>query len=149
MSDTNAFLEVSDLKYPLPIEQRPMWRVSLLCIVIKVAGNKEGKIKLNKVRVFLWMLIRSQKWDEYFDSLSTKNGKALTLSSDKSTDKAIELAIAKNIVDLENDSVRLASQGYTLLALIGELQLLDNEIKFLESIKSKITDNYVRRILGN
>ena len=140
---------ISDAGYPLPIELRPIWRVGLMCIAIQTVGKNSESLKLNKVRVFLWMLIRPKNWDSYYDSLHAYNSSVFSMSSDKSTDTAIELAIAKGFVRLESDSLILDSEGHNLLQLIRDLNMFQSEIEFLNSVKNKVTDKYIKRILGN
>ncbi|MCL1075488.1 hypothetical protein [Shewanella dokdonensis] len=138
---------ISDAGYPLPIELRPIWRIALMCLAISIVGS-DNSLKLNKVRVFLWMLIRPKKWDGYYESLHAYNSSVFSMSSDKSTDVAIEIAIAKGFVKLESDSLVLDSEGYRLIDLISEIDIFKNEVEFVESIKNKVTDKYIKSLWG-
>lgn len=137
----------SDSGYPLPIELRPIWRIGLMCMAINAVG--EHSLKIHKIRVFLWMLIRPHKWGRYYDSLHSYDSNIISMSSDRSTDIAIEIAIAKGFVRLESDSLILDSEGYRLLGLISELDIFKREIEFVRSVKSKVTDKYIRKIWGD
>tara|TARA_R110001599_G_scaffold181261_1_gene374039 strand:+ start:18658 stop:19134 length:477 start_codon:yes stop_codon:yes gene_type:complete len=138
----------SDSGYPLPIELRPIWRIGLMCVAIHAIGTDGVSLKLNKMRVILWMLIRPQNWGDYYDSLHLYSNSILSMSSDRSTDKAIELAIAKNFLQLDSEALILGEEGYKLLQLAHDLSLFNSEVEFLLSIKNKVTDKYIKRILG-
>jgi len=148
-TNRTATAVISDAGYPIPIELRPIWRIGLMCIAIQIASSNGESLKLNKVRVFLWMLIRPKNWSSYYDSLHSYDSSVFSISSDKSTDTAIELAIAKGFVKLDSDSLILDSEAYNLLQLIRDLNMFHSEIEFLHSVKSKVTDKYIKRILGN
>jgi hypothetical protein len=145
----SATTVISDAGYPLPIELRPIWRIGLICLSIQLAGAKAGTLKLNKARLFLWMLIRPKNWDSYYCSLHSYDSSTFSMSSDKSTETAIELAIAKGFVKLESDSLVLDSEGLKLLQLTRDLNIFQSEIDFLQSIKSKVTEKYIKRVLGS
>jgi len=139
----------SDTGYPLPIELRPIWRIGLMCIAINAVGTGGISLKITKMRVLLWMLIRPQNWSDYYDSLHSYSNSVLSMSSDKSTDKAIELAMAKGFLQLDSETLTLGEEGYKLLQLVNDLNLFSSEVEFLLSIKNKVTENYIKRILGH
>lgn len=139
----------SDSGYPLPIELRPIWRIGLMCVAINAIGTDGISLKLTKMRVLLWMLIRPQNWSDYYDSLHSYSNSILSMSSDKSTDKAIELAMAKGFLKLESETLMLGEEGYKLLQLVNDLNLFNSEVDFLLSVKNKVTEKYIKRILGH
>lgn len=156
MSNENEFQNtrkatalISDAGYPLPIELRPIWRIGLICLAIQESSKDGQTLKLNKVRFLLWMLIRPQKWDSYYDCLHGYDDSIISMSSDKSTEKAVELAISKNFVRLDSDSLTLSVEGDNLLQLARDLKMFQRETEFLHTIKNKVTDTYIKRILGN
>lgn len=138
----------SDAGYPLPIELRPIWRIGLMCVAINTVGTDGVSLKLTKMRVLLWMLIRPQNWSSYFDSLHSYSNSIVSMSSDKSTDKAVELAMAKGFLQLDSDTLTLGEEGYKLLQLVNDLNLFNSEVEFLLSVKNKVTEKYIKRILG-
>lgn len=140
---------ISDVGYPIPIEMRPIWRTALICIAINIVDTNGTSLKIDKLRIFIWMLARPTKWDNYYYSLHSIEPSFFKISSDKSTDIAIEIAIVKGFVKLESDSLHLEHNGLKLLMLVEEIKLFKDEIDFLQSIKSKVTDKYIKSLIGS
>ncbi|NNB47061.1 hypothetical protein [Pseudomonas chlororaphis] len=139
-------LQISDQGYPLPIEMRPLWRISLIIITIQHLQDKHGQITINKIKVAIWMLIRKQQWNFYIEKLSNKD--TFDISIDRSDEKAIELCLAKNLITLQDSKLQSTESGLSLNSLINEEKLLIDEINFLKSISSSLTNTAVSKILG-
>ncbi|SEI12051.1 hypothetical protein SAMN05660691_03889 [Rheinheimera pacifica] len=138
-----------DATFPLPIEQRPLWRIGLICLCIHICGDNESRLKLNKMRVLLWMLIRPKRWASYIDTINRADANKLLIASDSSTDKALELGFAKNFFSTDDGRVILGDQGKSMLDIIANNGIFVEETVFLTEIKSKVSDVYIKRILGS
>lgn len=148
IKNINAAIQVSDKGYPLPIELRPLWRLGIMCLCIKVLGTTAHGLNVNKLRVATWMLNRPQLWDEYYKSMSSEQVKLPTINIDSNTDKAIELGMAKSFFSFSGDNVSLLETGNELLSLCDELDTFSKENDFLNTIKSKFTSSYINKIMG-
>lgn len=148
IKNINAGIQVSDKGYPLPIELRPLWRLGIMCLCIRVLGSTAHGLNVNKLRVATWMLNRPQLWPEYSKSLFGDKIKLPSINVDSNTDKAIEIGIVKKLFSFSGDNVRLLDAGYDLLSLCDELETFSNENDFLDSISSKFTSSYVNMIMG-
>ncbi|ELI8020181.1 hypothetical protein ACX1H4_14910 [Yersinia enterocolitica] len=146
--EANASIIISDKGYPLPIELRPLWRLGIMCLCIRVLGTDIHGLNINKLRVATWMLNRPQLWGEYYKSLYSKNEKIPSISIDSNTDKAIELGIAKEFFIFNNESIKLIEIGKSLLEICDELGTYTRENEFLLSISSKFTNTYIKRVVG-
>ena len=134
--------------YPIPIEMRPLWRICLIIISIFLVSNNDGMLSLNKLNVFVWMLIRKNKWNAYKNFLINFSDEIPLVSIDTATYKAIEFARAKNYICIENDKISLSSIGKDVYKLIVEIGIMIEEIQFLNDIGAKLTENKVKILAG-
>lgn len=93
---------VSDKRYPLPIEMRPLWRMCLILVSIIVVSGEKKYLDNKKLNILVWMLIRRGKWGEYEDYLLDRNDKIPLVSIDAATYKALELLLSKDCVALDD-----------------------------------------------
>lgn len=140
-------IHISDQGYPLPIEMRPLWRISLIIITIDLLQDKHNQITINKTKVAIWMLIRKQQWGFYIEKLSNKG--TFDISIDRVDEKAIELCLAKNLITLQDSKLKNTELGLSFKSLIESEQILTDEIDFLKSISSSLTNTAVSKILGD
>lgn len=137
---------VSDKPFSIPIEMRPLWRISLLVASIATVGGEKRYLSVTKANMLVWMLIRQKRWDEYEDYL---NGRSLDLplvSTDTATYKAVELALAKGLIKLESGRLHVSESGIKLYRLLVENDIMTNEMSFLKDVGKKLTDNKVKAI---
>jgi hypothetical protein len=138
----------SNKPFPLPIEMRPLWRISLIVLAVSVVGKEKGYLSFKKVSILVWMLIRHKRWQEYREFLVSRSSDIPFISADKSTYRAIELAAAKDMLRIEGGKLWILKGGLELHALLNENGLMSDEIEFLSSFGGKLTDSKVKRIMG-
>lgn len=138
----------SEKNHPIPIEMRPIWRMSLIVIaILKVSGSKKY-LDMTKLNILVWMLIRKAHWDEYSDYLSDRTLDLPFISVDTSTYKAVEYSVAKDFVSLKNGRLYVNVLGEELCSLIDVNELFREEVEFLSKYGKKLTDGKVKGLMG-
>lgn len=140
--------KISRRAFPIAIEMRPLWRISLIVIAIKIVGGDKLCLDTKKLNILVWMLIRSVNWDDYEEYLQ---GRALDIpfvSVDTATYKAVEFASAKKFVYMEEGRLYITEQGSQLFDLLVETQVMEAERAFLLKNGKKLTDTKVKEITG-
>lgn len=148
MTETKVRPEISDKPYPISIEMRPLWRICLIIISIVVVSGDKKYLDFKKVNILVWMLIRSNRWDEYEDYLLDVNSDIPLVSVDTATYKAVEFSIAKEFIRIENGRLCLTRGAEDLFRVIAENDIMREEIGFLEKAGKKLTDNKVKGLTG-
>ncbi|MGQ4877222.1 hypothetical protein ACOJCM_01445 [Billgrantia sp. LNSP4103-1] len=73
--------KISRRSFPIAIEMRPLWRISLIVIAIKIVGGDKLYLDTKKLNILVWMLITSVNWDDYEEYLQ---GRALEAAGPES-----------------------------------------------------------------
>ncbi|MES9950655.1 MAG: hypothetical protein ABW118_16985 [Candidatus Thiodiazotropha sp.] len=137
---------ISDKPYSVPIEMRPLWRICLIIIsIITVAGDK-GYLSVKKVNMLVWMLIRQKRWHEYEDFLLGRTLDIPLVSADTATYKAVEFALAKNFISLENGRLSICESSLDIYHILVDNDIMTNEIIFLNNVGKKLTESKVKTI---
>lgn len=134
--------------YSVPIEMRPLWRICLIVVCILCVSQDKKYLSIKKVNILVWILIRKKMWSEYEDYLLGRLPKAPLISVDTATYKAIEISIAKGILILEQDRLYVASAGESLFKTIMENEIMAEEIGFLNSVGSKLSESKIKDMTG-
>ncbi|MBA2781112.1 hypothetical protein [Billgrantia kenyensis] len=140
--------KISRRDFPIAIEMRPLWRISLIVIAIKIVGGDKLYLDTKKLNILVWMLIRSVNWDDYEEYL---HGRALDIpfvSVDAATYKAVEFASAKQFIYIEESRLYITEQGCQLFDLLVNVQVMEAERAFLQKNGKKLTDTKVKEITG-
>ncbi|MCG7870249.1 MAG: hypothetical protein JAY74_28260 [Candidatus Thiodiazotropha taylori] len=137
---------VSDKPYAIPIEMRPLWRISLLVASVATLGGEKRYLSVKKANMLVWMLIRQKRWDEYEDYLYGRSNDLPLVSTDTATYKAVEFALAKGLINLDSGRLHVTDSGMELYHLLIENDIMSNEMSFLENVGKKLTDKKVRAI---
>lgn len=137
---------VTNKPYSVPIEMRPLWRISLLIAAIATVGGDKGYLSVKKVNLLVWMLIRRKRWSEYESFLHGRSMNIPLISTDTATYKAIEFALAKSLIRLDSSRLFITEAGLVLYRLLIENDIMRNEILFLGEVGKKLTDKKVKAI---
>lgn len=137
---------ISKKPYSIPIEMRPLWRISLLVASIVTLGGEKRHLSIKKANMLVWMLIRQSRWDEYEDYLYGRSMDLPLVSTDTATYKAVEFALAKGLITLNSGRLHASDSGMEFYKLLVENDIMTNEMSFLESVGKKLTDKKVRAI---
>jgi hypothetical protein len=150
MNNKKLKLIISNKPFPVIIESRPLWRISLVIIIVYVvSGNKKDYLDLKKVNILVWMLIRKRKWQEYENYLSSTNSDIPFISVDTATYKAVELSIAKGFLKLINGRLYLEQGGDNLYSILSNNNIMNDEISFLKKFGTKLSINKIKGLTGS
>lgn len=148
MSETSIKLQVTGKNYPIPIEMRPIWRVSILLVILAEVGKSKGYLDLTKLNVLIWMVIRRKNWEKYADFLTDQNHKVPLVSVDTATYKAIEIAVSRKMIKIEGKKIYLIETGRHFYSVIKQHSILTDEIDFLNEYGRKLTLKKVNLLTG-
>lgn len=141
-------VKIDNKPYPVPVEMRPLWRISLIIIITKIMNKKNKSLDLKKLNVMLWVLIRTQEWNNFMKFIDDKNNVAPFISSDQANYIAIELGFKKNLLQFNQDKIEVTDLGNVIYDNILLNNLFDAERNFIENYLSKITVDKVEKMLG-
>lgn len=147
MNNKDATVLVSDSGFPVPVEQRPLWRMSIICCCIQQFSRDGKGVAIEKVKLLCWMAIRKHLWSKYLDYFCYQEGSRPKVSLDKSTDKAIELGLKKCFFKFDSGKLLISENGRHLLNIIDDNSLFLDEKDFFLTIKNKVTEKEIRRII--
>lgn len=139
---------ISDKPYPVSIEMRPLWRISLILISIAVVSGAKKYLDANKVNILVWMLIRKNRWDEYEDFLLGRSLDIPLVSVDTATYKAVEFSIAKEFIKIDGGRLYITAKGNELFNVLVENNIMADEIIFLNDIGKKLTVGKTKSLTG-
>jgi len=149
MNSSNNFKAVISKKnYSVPIESRPIWRVSLIVSSIIVVSGAKKYLDIQKVNIWAWMLIRQDSWVLYRSFLLNESTEVPLVSVDTANFRAIEFGVSKGFFNLENGRLYIAEQGESLFKLLLENEVMTNERRFLEEYKHKLTVTKIKELTG-
>ena len=141
-------LKIDNKPYPVPVEMRPLWRISLVIIIVKTLLLKNKTIDLKKLNVMVWMLIRNKEWEKFKNFLIEKDQPAPFISSDQANYIAIELTFKKNLIIFNKEKIETTELADKFYTNILEHNLFKAEINFIEQYLSKITFDKIEKMLG-
>lgn len=147
-TDNNIRTIISDRRYPIPVEMRPLWRICLIIVAVLAVSRKKKYLENKKVVILVWMLIRKSRWDEYEEYLCGRSADLPLVSVDTATYKALEYSIAKDLISTNDHRVYVTSTGEDLFKHILDNGIMLEEIGFLECFGKKLTEYKVRALTG-
>lgn len=148
MMNEKRKVSINNKSYPIPIEMRPLWRISLVILIIKTSTTNNKSVDLRKLNILLWMIIRNHDWGVFRKFLYEKNIRAPFISSDQANYLAIELAFKIDLIQFSNEKIILTEKSELFSMRIEENKLFISERSFLESIISKLTVEKINLIMG-
>lgn len=141
-------IKIDNKPYSVPVEMRPLWRISLVIIIIKTMLLKNKSVDLKKLNVMLWMIIRNQDWGEFKKFLIEKEYPAPFISSDQANYIAIELSFKKDLIIFNQEKIETTILADKFYENIVENNLLSDEIMFTENYLSKLTFDKIEKMMG-
>ncbi len=137
---------ISNKPYSVPIEMRPLWRICLILVSISTLSGDKRYLSVKKVNMLVWMLIRQHRWDEYENYLYMRTRDIPLVSADTATYKAVEFALAKGFIRLENARLHITDAGLEIHQLLLDNDIMSEEIWFLTNVGKKLSDKKIKEI---
>lgn len=141
-------IKIDNKPYSVPVEMRPLWRISLVIIIVKTMLLKNKSVDLKKLNVMLWMIIRNQDWGKFKKFLIEKEYPAPFISSDQANYIAIELSFKKDLIIFNQEKIETTILADKFYENIVENNLLSDEIIFTENYLSKLTFDKIEKMMG-
>lgn len=138
-------------KTPVPADIRPMWRVSIIIIILKVS-SKSNRASINKLH-FLSSILRSREKMEIFLDVFNNNlhSSNLVVRFDPTLNRAVEIARAEGFVQIESGkTVSMTDKGQEFAnKIINDTELFVVEKNYLNNFKpSQLTEKYIDSLIG-
>lgn len=139
-------LSFTDRPIPIPAEYRPLYKIALIVLVLKLCCRSETS-SLLKLHLFSWALSSDgnlEKLNEHVKSSFTSEFSVWGI--EPALNRALQFAIAEQICEvISGKNYKLSPKGVKFYDLIqADPDLLSNEKRFLSSIgKNTITDSRI------
>lgn len=131
---------------PLPAEYRPMYKIALIVMTLKICCRGESS-NLLKLHLFSWALASEKNMKELRDYVISNFKTDFSVwGIEPALNRALQLAVAENICDIVNGkNYKLTEKGNRFFEMImADKELFEIEKSFLSFIgKSHITDNRI------
>jgi len=145
----NKFITFNERKIPLYHDYRPMYKVSIILLILHYNGFA-GKASLLKLHLFSWSLKSKQNLKVLEDyAMSSNDGKMLFFGIESTLNRALNLAYAEKLVDFENGSYKLRDKGKKFaLEIDKDKELFIEEKSALKKIGKKLNENKISNLIN-
>ncbi|MGN7176535.1 hypothetical protein BK139_23105 [Paenibacillus sp. FSL R5-0490] len=133
-------------KVPLSPELRPLYKISLIILILYLSSNKQTA-SLLKLQLFNWALKNPKRFNRLDDI--KKGGDFPIIRFDPSLNRALNFAVAEQQLEFneKNGKFILTNKGVKFAESIMEHNdVLVEEKDLLEGIKKGISDAYVMKV---
>ena len=131
---------------PLPAEYRPMYKIALIVMILKICCRGESS-NLLKLHLFSWALASEKNMKELRDYVTSNFKTDFSVwGIEPALNRALQLAVAENICEIVNGkNYKLTEKGNKFFEMIkADAELFDIEKTFLSLIgKNTITDSRI------
>ncbi|QBG34598.1 hypothetical protein [Litorilituus sediminis] len=135
---------ISNRKEFISCELRPVWRISLLVLIVKFVG-RANKASRNKIHLVNWALKKSEHVDSYISYTQQRTNKRPFINLDPAMDKAIDYALYSKLVTVDNNRVTLSDAGIELANQLMKLEAFEVEKSVFKSMKSNLSEDKVTK----
>jgi len=139
-------LSFSQRPIPIPAEYRPMYKIGLLVLILKLCcrGDRSNLLKLH---LFSWALTSEKNMQKLRDYINSNFQTEMSVwGIEPALNRGLQLAVADGICEIiDGKSYKLTEKGLKFYEIINEdIDLFSIEKSFLSFIgKSKITDTRI------
>lgn len=129
----------------LPCDMRPLWRCSLILLILSKVG-RAGCCSLKKMHVVNWVLKSEHNVTSFiFWALNQESIKP-EVRMDPTLDRALELMLAEGFIIRENDKYKIAEKGEVCAAKLITLDVFKDETFKLNKIKKGLSEANINKI---
>lgn len=136
---------ISDRKEFISGDLQPIWRVSLLLLILYLTG-RDNKASRNKVHLVNWTLknpAHASSYSNYVDG----NGTRPFINLDPALDKAIDYAMYSKLLTNRSNRLQLTASGKQIALKLEQEKLFVNEKAILSKMKKLLTEANVKKSL--
>ena len=137
----------SQKKISIPTDLRPMYKISLILMMLKINGYSK-KLSYLQIQYLNWVIKHKEKIEKL--NLSNDELPFDNIRLDPFIDIAIEYSIGENLIKLtKQGKLELSVKAEVFINKIIKEKLLKDEYTILKDIGSrKITDEKIRLMIG-
>lgn len=135
---------ISNRKEFISCELRPVWRIALLVLIIKLVG-RANKASRNKIHLVNWALKKSEHVDSYISYTQQITNKRPFINLDPAMDKAIDYALYSKLVTVDNNRVTLSETGTELVNQLIKSDAFEVEKSIFKSMKPDLSEDKVTK----
>ena len=139
-------LSFSQRPIPIPAEYRPMYKIGLLVLILKLCCRGD-RTNLLKLHLFSWALTSEKNMQKLRDYINSNFQTEMSVwGIEPALNRGLQLAVADGICEIiDGKSYKLTEKGLKFYEIINEdIDLFSIEKSFLSFIgKSKITDTRI------
>lgn len=131
---------------PIYPELRIIYRIVQVLLVLKICsrGNKSSLIRLH---LFNWGLSSKENRTALLKFAQQTSNSINFWSIDPMLNRAIEFAVAENLIDRGLNSYSITVKGLSYIDSISSIDEIEKDIKFLELLGKNITESSVNKQL--
>lgn len=148
MENMNNFIIFTEKPIPLYPSYRPMYKVSLILLILSINGYN-GTASLLKLHLFSWALKSHKNLDALKDFIVSNFRKDLNFFGIELTlNRALNLAIAEKLISFDDGKYKLLEKGTDFAKyLIQTTDIFVYEKQILKLIGKKVTENKMNELL--
>ena len=148
MQTKESYIVFNERPLPLYPSYRPMYKVSLILLVLSINGYS-GKASLLKLHLFSWALKSHKNLEALKDFVVSNYKKDLKFFGIELTlNRALNLAIAENLISFQDEKYSLLEKGAEFSKyLLKTKDLFIYEKQILKLIGKSITDDKMNELL--
>ncbi len=155
-AETEGLMKLAELDVPfefverpitLAADMRPLWRIGVLILIVDKCWGQTAT--LEQLHVLNWA-IRGKNSRALFLQIMNEGTPpdAAIVRFDPSLPRAIAFAVAEKLCIRSSDRLSLTEKGMTFLAkLMADNSVLEEEKKYLQGIRGKLSDKRVAGLL--
>lgn len=147
--DINDFLDqpftFTKRKQFIPCEMRPIWKMSLLIIIVGVL-RKNDACSLKRIHVANWVTKKQQHLDELLDWSNKNTNIKPEVRMEPSVDKALELLISDGYLNKVAGRLEFSDLGEAAFLSLNQDSIFLLEKEYLDKAKRYLSDANVDRI---
>lgn len=145
--DDSQKIIFSQKKISIPTDLRPMYKISLILMMLKINGHSK-KLSYLQIQYLNWVIKHKEKIEKL--NLSNDELPFDNIRLDPFIDIAIEYSIGEKLIKLtKQGKLELSAKAEVFINKIIKEKLLKDEYGILKDIGSrKITDEKIRLMIG-
>lgn len=145
--DDSQKIIFSQKKISIPTDLRPMYKISLILMILKINGYNK-KLSYLQIQYLNWIIKHKEKIEKL--NLSNDELPFDNIRLDPFIDIAIEYSIGEKLIQLtKQGKLELSTKAEVFINKIIKEKLLNDECVILKNIGSrKITDEKIRLMIG-
>lgn len=129
----------------LPCEMRPLWRCSLILLIIQYTG-RSNTCSLKKMHVINWALKTEKNTADFQFWVFNPAGIKPEIRLDPTLDRALELLISDGLMSKIGDRFTVTDKGKEITKRIELVNSFEKEKTLLSKLKKSLTEANISKI---